>query len=83
MNLTHLFGNFKDEFLDAFGDPFLRPGQARYEFVDGELTTAVGAISLTLGVTSEEFGASTPEDGIGGLGVIVPAVSRLQQSFGA
>ena len=67
MNLAHLFSNLKDEILDAFGDSFPRPGQARYEFVDGELATGLGATGLTLRVTPVEFGASTPVDGIGGL----------------
>ena len=35
MNLTHLLGNLKDEFLDACRNPFLRTGQARYELING------------------------------------------------
>ena len=79
MNVTHLLSDFKNKFLDVFRNPFFRTEQARYELMDGELTT--GLVFASLAISQVEFEAGTPVDGIGGLGVIVLAIHRLQQSF--
>ena len=79
MNGAHLLRDFKNKFLDVFRNPFFRTKQARYELMDGQLTT--GLVLASLAISQVEFEAGTPVDGIGGLGVIVLTIHRLQQSF--